>query len=95
MKKQIIIAVEVNQKEEDINIGFMVSPTIRSVHDKLDGLRRAVQTGAYKNWSGANRVKFVDQVIARGNFIDFRIFEGQFNGKTRAGTGITLETVVA
>jgi hypothetical protein len=90
-KKQIILAIETTPKGEDIDIGFMVSPKLRSIEEKLEGLQRAVRTGAYRNWSGANRVKFVSRVLGNGNLVDFRVFEGDFNGKTKAGVGITVE----
>jgi len=92
MKRQIIIAIETTHLGEDLNIGFMVAPrSPSSVLEKQAGLQTAVRTGAYRDWSGANRRKFVDKVLSNGNIVDFRIFEGVFNGKTKAGNGITLE----
>ena len=91
MKRQIIIAIETTHLGEDLNIGFMVAPRSASVEEKRTGLQTAVRTGAYRDWSGANRRKFVDKVLSNGNIVDFRIFEGVFNGKTKAGNGITLE----
>jgi len=91
MRKQIILAIETTPKGEDIDIGFMVSPKVRSITEKLKGLRKSVDNGSYLKWSGANRRKFVSRVLGNGNLVDFRVFEGDYNGKTKAGVGITVE----
>ena len=91
MRKQIILAIETTPKGEDIDIGFMVSPKVRSITEKLKGLRRSVDNGSYLKWSGANRRKFVSRVLGNGNQVDFRVCEVDYNGKTKAGVGITVE----
>jgi hypothetical protein len=89
--KKIIIAIETTPKGEDVDVGFMVSPKCRTIEEKLKGLRSSVDNGSYLKWSGKNRVKFVSRVLGNGNKVDFRVFEGVFNGKTQAGVGLTVE----
>ena len=91
MQKEVILAIETTPKGEDIDIGFMVSPKIRSISEKLKGLRKSVENGSYLKWSGANRVKFVSRVLGNGNLVDFRVFRGEYSGRTKAGVGITVE----
>ena len=84
-----IIAVEVNDKGEDLTICWISCPKVRPVEQKIRGAYQAIASLAYKNWIGRARVKWVDTVLARGNRIEFRPVLMPFNGKTAKGVGIT------
>jgi hypothetical protein len=89
-EKEVVFAVEVNTKSEDVSIGFIAIPQTNTAEEKVKVLTRAVQNGTYVNWSGSNRRKFAQKALAKGHTIEFRIGVAPFNGQSKAGKGFTM-----
>lgn len=72
---EVLIAVEQDSEGRDIDIGFMMAPKHQTCEQKRVKAQSAIDTGAYRNWSGRNRVKFIDQAQAKGHTVQLRVFK--------------------
>ena len=72
---EVLIAVEQDSEGRDIGIGFMMTANQMTLEQKRVKAQRAIDTGAYRNWSGSNRVKIIDQARAKGHTVQLRVFK--------------------
>ena len=70
---EVIVAVEQDSEGRDIDIGFMMMAKQMPLEQKRMRSQRAIDTGAYRNWSGRNRVKFIDQALAKGHTVQLKV----------------------
>lgn len=55
----------------------------------IENGNREIQSGAYKNWIGQDRIKMVDDAFARGNIVIIKYGLQDFNGVSKSLHGLT------
>jgi hypothetical protein len=70
--KPVVIAMEVDNKNNPIKEAFVVISEFDTVEDTIKRLTTEFKNGAYKSWSGKARVSKAQGAVDRGNKLAFK-----------------------